>query len=162
MVPIGSGHANVSKKNRDVMSTLKKPSALTFDVQAAKNQLEEMHAQISKASTSTLLWYFNKTMRSAVRGLFVDMNGIERVKNLIKGNKTVIFVPLYKSYGDFFVMQFVNYTFGIEPGFTFGNLEDTPRIGGFKTGNGECFYQVAGWVEGAGYIYARRNEGQSL
>ena len=97
-----------------------------------------MHAHISKPSTTLLLWYFNKTMRHAVRGLYVDTVGIERVRDLIDRNKRVIFVPLYKSFGDFFVMQFINYKYGIEPGFTFGNLEDTPRLGGYKTGqNGD-------------------------
>jgi glycerol-3-phosphate O-acyltransferase len=65
-----------------------------------------------------------------------------------------VFVPLYKSFGDFFTLQYINYTYGIENGFTFGNLEDTPRIGGFR--------QDKGWIEASGYIYARRNNSQSL
>ena len=44
----------------------------------------------------------------------------------------VILMPLYKSFGDFFAQTFVNYSFGIENSFTFGNLEDTPRFGGYK------------------------------
>ena len=75
-------------------------------------------------------------MRSAVNGLHVDTAGIERVKDLINGgNNRVVLVPLYKSFGDFFVMQFINYKYGIETGFTFGNCEDTPRLGGIKTGH---------------------------
>ena len=93
-----------------------------------------MHAYISRQSTAILLWYFNKTMRHAVRGLHVDTAGIERVKDLIDGDNRVVLVPLYKSFGDFFVMQFINYKYGIEPGFTFGNFEDTPRLGGVKIG----------------------------
>ena len=77
-------------------------------------------------------------MRSAVRGLYVDTVGIERVKDLISGNNRVVFIPLYKSFGDFFVMQYINHKFGIEAGFTFGNAEDTPRLGGIKSGkNGD-------------------------
>ena len=116
---------------------------------------------ISKASVATLLWIFNKTMRTAVRGLNVDMAGIERVKDLIKGSSNrIVFVPLFKSYGDFLVLQYVNYTFGIDSGFTYGNLEDTPRLGGIKARDGRAL--INGWVEGAGCIYSRRNEGQSL
>ena len=111
---------------------MKKPSGLTFNFESAQKQLEEMHAYISKSNTKALLWYFNKTMRKAVRGLYVDTIGVERVKDLINGNNHVVLIPLYKSFGDFFTMQFINYKYGIESGFTFGNADDTPRLGGMK------------------------------
>ena len=113
---------------------MKSSNALTFDILTAQKQLEEMHAYISKQRTKFLLWYFNKTMRVAAKGLFVDTIGIERVKSLISDHNRVIFLPLYKSFGDFFVMQFINDKYGIESSFTFGNFEDTPRLGGIKTG----------------------------
>ena len=58
------------------MKSMKKAAALTFDFQAAQDQLEQMHAYISDFGTKALLWYFNKTMRLGVRGLFVDKIGI--------------------------------------------------------------------------------------
>lgn len=49
---------------------------------------------------------------------------------------------------------------GIESGFTYGNFEDYPRVGGLTTDTiGES---VARWVERAGFIFSRRNEDQSL
>lgn len=107
-----------------------------------------MHAYTSDAGTKALLWYFNKTMRLGVRGLHVDMKGVELVKSLSGGNNRVVLMPLYKSFGDFFVNQYVNRKFGIESGFTFGNFEDTPRFRGIKNG----------WLNKSGYIFARRNE----
>ena len=111
-----------------------------------------MHAFTSDLGTKALLYYFNKKMRLGVQGLFVDTIGIKKVKSLISGNNRVILMPLYKSFGDFFINQYVNYKFGLESGFTFGNLEDTPRFRGIKNG----------WIFKSGYIFARRNQDQSL
>ena len=55
---------------------MEKESQLTFDFKAANKQLKEMHAYISDTGTKALLWYFNKTMRLGVRGLYVDQIGI--------------------------------------------------------------------------------------
>ena len=92
-----------------------------------------MHAYTDDFGTKTLLWYFNKTVRWGVRGLFVDVVGIEKVKSLISSDNRVVLMPLYKSFGDFFINQYVSNKFGIETGFTFGNFEDTPK---FRDKNG--------------------------
>ena len=93
-----------------------------------------------------MLRYFEKNMRRATRGLYVDTVGINRVKDLIHDNNIIVLLPLYKSFCDFFVLQYINYYFGIESGFTFGNAEDTPK----------------GGIEGSGYVFSKRNEDQSL
>ena len=51
------------------------------------------------------------------------------VKDLIARDNKVIFVPLYKSYLDFYIQMFIMCTQDIKLGYTFGNYEDTPRIG---------------------------------
>ena len=48
-------------------------------------------------------WYFNKTMRRNIQGLFVDDRSVRMVKDLIAQNHKVILMPLYRSYIDFFV-----------------------------------------------------------
>ena len=106
-----------------------------------------MHAYISDLGTKSLLWYFSKTMRLGVRGLHVDKLGIQKVKSLTTSNNRVVLMPLYKSFGDFFINQYVNYKFGLESGFTIGNFEDQPRFRGIKNG----------WLHTSGYIFARRN-----
>jgi glycerol-3-phosphate O-acyltransferase len=63
-------------------------------------------------------------------GLFVDKKGIDRVKEVtLNRNNRVVFVPVYKSYGDPLIMHYINYFFDLELGFTFGNYEDSPKIG---------------------------------
>ena len=108
----------------------------------------------SKISTSGLrfgLWYFNKIMRRAIHGLFVDTASVDKVKQLIAANHKVIFIPLYRTYADFFVQLYVMMTQKIKLGFTFGNFEDTPRTTFFDT-----------LLRSSGYITSRRRVGQSL
>ena len=38
-------------------------------------------------------------------------------------------MPIYKSYADPLVLHFINYFSDLELGFTFGNYEDSPKIG---------------------------------
>ena len=47
--------------------------------------------------------------------------------------------------------MFVTCTQGIKLGYTFGNYEDTPRIG-----------IIDKWLKSCGYIFSRRKPGQSL
>lgn len=70
---------------------------------------------------------------------------------MINSNHKIILMPLYKSFADFFVHQYVVKTQGIECGFTFGNFEDTPRI-----------RMIDALLRQCGYIFSRRKIGQSL
>jgi len=63
-----------------------------------------------------------------MQGLYVDTHGVEAVKQKLREGYKVIFLPLYKTFLDFFVLQYVNLAHNIPSGFTFGNCEDTPRI----------------------------------
>lgn len=110
-----------------------------------------MQSNITLSGLRFGLWYFNKAMTKAIRGLFVDTASVKMVKELISTNQKVIFVPLYKSFTDFFVQLFVMQSQKIEIGFTFGNFEDTPRIE---------FYDRL--IRSCGYITSRRKVGQSL
>ena len=57
-------------------------------------------------------------------------------------------MPLYKTFIDFFIMDYINLTQGIPTGFTFGNFEDTPRI--------MLFDHI---IKTNGYILSRRKQG---
>ena len=60
-------------------------------------------------------------------------------------------MPLFKSFADFFILNYVTLTQGMQPGFTFGCYEDTPRIKLFDT-----------WLQKCGYIFSRRAQDQSI
>lgn len=124
---------------------------MEYDHEAAKKQLLEMHTKISKIAVKSIVWYFNKTMRHALTGLHVDHNGIERVQKMVNGPSRVVFMPVYKSYTDFFIHTYVNNHYQMQVPFTFGNFEDTPRIN-----------LIDKWIKNSGYIMMRRGEKQSL
>ena len=110
-----------------------------------------MTSSVSLTGMRTLMWYFNKRMRKGIQGLWIDEQSVKMVKGLISENHKVILMPLYKSFADFFIHQFVNYTQHIQTSFTFGNFEDTPRIA-----------LMDRWLRSCGYIFSRRKNGQSL
>ena len=83
-----------------------------------------------------------------MQGLWVDTQSVKMVKELVSQNHKVILMPMYKSYTDFFVQNYVNCTQRIPTGFTFGNFEDTPRITVIDT-----------WLRSLGYIFSRRKNG---
>ena len=95
-----------------------------------------------------LIYLFNKHMRDKIQGLYVDMQGLNQVKKHIEKGQKVIFLPLYKTFIDFFVMVYVNQTQGIPSGFTFGNHDDIPKILIMK----EILHRT-------GYISSRRKQG---
>jgi hypothetical protein len=43
-----------------------------LNLKAAKMQLDEMNTKITLAGIKSMIWYFNKTMRRAIKGLNVD------------------------------------------------------------------------------------------
>ena len=110
-----------------------------------------MRSYIALKGLRPLFWYFNKNMRSGIEGLNVDMNSVAMVKDLIKRNNKIVIMPLYKSFADFFVQMYVQYTLHLYGGYTFGNFDDTPRIG-----------LMDSWLRHCGYIFSRRKGSQSL
>lgn len=86
----------------------KEVSSLTFDLSKAKTQLEEMQSEISQQGIRSCTYLFNKNMRRAIQGLYVDLNGVSKVKTMIQAGYKVIFMPLYKTFMDFFVLNYVN------------------------------------------------------
>ncbi len=110
-----------------------------------------MATSISPNGVRVALWYFNKNMRRVSQGLFIDTQSVKMVKELVAQNQKVILLPLYKSYTDFFIQMYVMNTQKIPMGYTFGNLEDTPRIA-----------LVDRLLKSCGYITSRRRTSQSL
>jgi len=86
---------------------IEEPS-IHFNIKAARQQLAEMDSQITLSGMRLFLWYFNKTMRHAIQGLFIDTQSVKMVKELISQNHKVILMPLYKSFADFFIYLYVS------------------------------------------------------
>jgi glycerol-3-phosphate O-acyltransferase len=85
-------------------------------------QLREMETSITPLGVRTLLWFFNKSFRIIVRGLFVESNSlVQNVKEPLQAGKTVILMPIYRSFADFFILTYVQILQGLEVPYTFGN-----------------------------------------
>ena len=97
-----------------------------------------------------MLYFFNRWMRKRIQGLYVDTAGLDRVKARIKEGCKVVFLPLYRTFSDFYLMQFVHYKLGVPSGFTFGNIEDIPGT--------KITYEIH---KRTGYISARNSKSQS-
>lgn len=67
-----------------------------------------MQSDITPTGVRALTYVFNKNMRSGMQGLHVDMKGLRVVKEHIRDGYKVIFMPLYKSFVDFFTFVYVN------------------------------------------------------
>jgi glycerol-3-phosphate O-acyltransferase len=62
--------------------------------------------------------------------MHVDVKGLNRIKDMTANRKTrIVFMPIYKSYGDPLILHYLNFWADIELGFTFGNFEDSPKVG---------------------------------
>lgn len=70
-------------------------------------------------------------MNHLLDGMHVDREGLKRIQALTKDNRKtrIVFMPIYKSYSDPLIMHYIQYHQDLELGFTFGNYEDSPKIG---------------------------------
>ena len=109
-----------------------------------------MHSKINKSSLKAIIWWFSKTMRHAMQGLYVDSDSVKMVKGLLSSGKKVVLMPIYKSFADVFINMFLHHHFEIEAPFMFGNKEDMV-VNGFSK-----------WLKDAGYINSRRSYKQSV
>jgi len=56
----------------------------------------------------SLIYLFNKNMRRAIQGLYVDMKGADMVKEKLRSGYKIIFMPLYKTFIDYFLLVYVH------------------------------------------------------
>jgi hypothetical protein len=101
---------------------------VTFDLGLANKQLADMNSKITKLGVKSIVWYSNKVLRQCLDGLFVDQTSMSKVKDLLVNGKRVVMMPIYKSFADFFIHTYVFHNMDMDIPFTYGNMEDTPRI----------------------------------
>ena len=81
-----------------------------------------MQTSITPYGAKALIWFFNKSLRNAVRGLFVEQQSLQKnVKDQLAAGYHVVLMPIYKTWADFFILSYVQIMQGLEVPFTFGN-----------------------------------------
>lgn len=56
---------------------------MTFNLEKARIQLEEMQSDITSTGIRMVMYLFNKNMRRSIQGLHVDMRGVKMIKTVI-------------------------------------------------------------------------------
>jgi hypothetical protein len=72
----------------------------------------------------------NKTVTRLCDGLHIDMKGLANIKQMTERDRKtkIVFMPMFKSYSDLFILHYANYISDIEMGFSFGYYNDSPKI----------------------------------
>jgi len=100
-----------------------------FNSKAIKAELQRVRVSITNNSTRFVYFSLCKIGRRLLDGIHLDVPGLNKVKELASDRKCrVVLVPTYKSYADPLILHFINFNQDVEPGFTFGNFEDSPKI----------------------------------
>ena len=71
-----------------------------------------------------------KLLPRLLNGIHLDLDGLEKIKKMGDDSRKtrLVFMPIYKSYGDPLLLHFIHYLANLEQGFTFGNYEDSPKM----------------------------------
>lgn len=78
------------------------------------------------------MWMANKVFRYSAHGIFLEESGLEKVKNLVSDSNIstsknrVIFMPIFKSVVDCWVLFYIYMIQKMDIPFTFGNDEEIP------------------------------------
>ena len=100
-----------------------------YDSRFIKKELERLRCTLERGPNQFTFYSISKICQHMLEGIYVDQQGVQRVKELCKNRKTrVIFLPTFKSFADPLVLHYMNFFYNLELGFTFGNYEDTPKI----------------------------------
>ena len=70
----------------------------------------------------------SKAFEHLIDGVFVNTQQLQRMQKMTQTDpdSRVIFLPVYKSFMDPFLMFYINQIQGLELGYMFNNSEDTP------------------------------------
>ena len=72
-----------------------------------------------------MMWAMNKFARSSIKALYVEDNGLMAVRDILKNSSNrVVFMPVFKSALDYWVLQYVALTNGLDLPFTFGSASE--------------------------------------
>eukprot|EP01084_Bolivina_argentea_P310662 537604_1 len=109
----------------------------------AKLIFNSLSTQVNSTTTRSLAYIFRKFWRSAYDGVYVNMDGLKRIKEAEK-HGPVILLPTHKSYADFILISYLFYEHNMP----------IPRI---IAGMNLDFLGVGALLKKAGAIWIRRS-----
>ena len=77
-----------------------------------------------------LFYIFHKIAAHLVSGLYVNLDGIDKIKKDMKTDKNtrIILMPLNRSLTDLLVLEYINFLKDLQIGFFFGQQEDNTDL----------------------------------
>jgi len=92
---------NDTSKTKAGLFEHKNPNTIIkLDTGNAQAQLNQMNCSIKRRVVQGSMVLFQKIIRRALEGLWVNIPGIDAVKDLLKNGEHVMLIPTYKSYTD--------------------------------------------------------------
>lgn len=74
----------------------------------AKSIFDQLSTEIDSTTSRGLAYIFRKFWRSAYDGVYVNMDGLKRVRQAQKQGPIVL-IPTHKSYADFIILSYLFY-----------------------------------------------------
>ena len=74
-----------------------------------------------------MFYFFIKYLRNMVEGIFVNEEGLEKIKKLINQKSCVVLMPVYRSVLDIKILLYCLLVNNIDLPFTIGNFDDIPN-----------------------------------
>lgn len=119
-------HGFKNRINEFSSPNIKLPHA--YNKKKIQNELTRVRAQMNRLANQRIFYMISKAAQHVLEGLYIDVEGLNRVKELSYDRKTrIVMLPVYKSYADPLILYYINYLKNMDLGFTFGHLEDSPN-----------------------------------
>lgn len=91
----------------------------------AERQLKLMKAKFNTLNVQTMMWLMNKFARRSIKSLYLEMNGLNRVQRLLNDSANrLVFMPVFKSSVDYWILVYITLQQNLELPFTFGSVSE--------------------------------------
>lgn len=100
-----------------------------FDEKQVQSELMRLHKTINLKAVHMSFYIFHKIAAHLVSGLFVNLDGIEKLKAELKDKNTrIVLLPLNRSLTDLLVVEYINFLKDLQIGFFFGDQSDNTDL----------------------------------
>lgn len=137
--PVAVHHRNLVRR----LSSTSETETLDDEVRRRVRRIfDSLKSDMVMPAVRCLGWMLTKTWRKLFSGLHVDVESLQRMREVIEaaGNVSVVFTPTHESHLDYLIVSYLCFAYGIPlPRIAAGNNLDLPVIGSFLRANGSFF-----------------------
>ena len=95
-----------------------------------KQELARIRCSIEPKSCQSFIYFLSKVTRHLVDGIYMNAYQFkDMMKSLQQDRKNrVLFVPVYKSWSDALILNYINHKYELQPAFTYSSYGDSPKM----------------------------------